>query len=332
MTQRTILITGSTGKQGKALIASLLSSQASTCHILALTRSSTSPAAAALLKKHGEDNLTIVEGNLNDEASVRRVFESQKESGGIWGVFCVLAYPGLGKEANGEEAQGKRLASLGQEYGVKCYAYSSAMRAGPKYEDQLKLSGRAKANIEKHCMELGETGLPWVILRPAFFMENFEDYIGSIAVGVMRAGLKEDTALHLIASEDIGHVAAGVFNNPSKYTHKILSLTSEALTMTQLDVAHKKATGKRLPSISSYVAWGIMKLNTSTRKLIEDIERNHDCLISGEYPSHRDEIALANEAFRMKTYAEWKSKEVEADEYQGAWNGVSFTKLVTGRL
>lgn len=43
--------------------------------------------------------------------SVRSVFEDAKGDGGagdgIWGVFAVLVYPGLGKVADGEEAQGK---------------------------------------------------------------------------------------------------------------------------------------------------------------------------------------------------------------------------------
>ena len=41
------------------------------------------------------------------------------------------------------------------------YVYSSAARAGPKYEDELKLSGQAKASIEQHCQFLGDRGLPW---------------------------------------------------------------------------------------------------------------------------------------------------------------------------
>lgn len=53
------------------------------------------------------------------------------------------------------------IADLALEYKVEAFIYSSAMRGGPKYEDQLKLSGRAKANVEKHCMELGEKGLLW---------------------------------------------------------------------------------------------------------------------------------------------------------------------------
>lgn len=54
------------------------------------------------------------------------------------------------------------LADFAHQFGVRAFVYSSAMRAGPKYDDELTLSGRAKANIENYCKKLGEKGLPWV--------------------------------------------------------------------------------------------------------------------------------------------------------------------------
>ncbi len=57
------------------------------------------------------------------------------------------------------------LADLAVQFGVQAFIYSSAMRFGPKYEDELKLSNRAKSNIELHCMGLGEKGLPWMYVN-----------------------------------------------------------------------------------------------------------------------------------------------------------------------
>lgn len=75
-----------------------------------------------------------------------------------------MAFPGLGASAEGEERQGKMLADIALKYGVQVYVYSSAMRAGPKWEDKLDLkpSGKAKRNVEEHCRELGEKGLRWM--------------------------------------------------------------------------------------------------------------------------------------------------------------------------
>jgi uncharacterized protein YbjT (DUF2867 family) len=168
--RRNVLVTGATGKQGTALIKALLSPSPSTTaqeqepqpqyHIYALTRSASSPSAAHLL---AEENVTLVEGNLNSSSSIHAIFESAKSDGGggIWGVFAVLAYPGLGANADGEERQGKLLADLALQYGVELFVYSSAARYGPKYEPQLTLSSAAKRNVEIYCKELGAKGLNW---------------------------------------------------------------------------------------------------------------------------------------------------------------------------
>ena len=110
-TRRNILVTGATGKQGRGFIHSLLSDvQDSTeeYHILALTRNIESDPTKSLLEAETEhkDRITPVQGNLDDPASIRSVFESAKADGGIWGVFVVLAYPGLGSKSDKEGKQG----------------------------------------------------------------------------------------------------------------------------------------------------------------------------------------------------------------------------------
>lgn len=53
------------------------------------------------------------------------------------------------------------LADIAFQYRVQSFIYSSSFRAGELHEAKLILSGKAKANIEQHCMELGQRGLPW---------------------------------------------------------------------------------------------------------------------------------------------------------------------------
>jgi NAD(P)-dependent dehydrogenase (short-subunit alcohol dehydrogenase family) len=106
MSPKNILVTGATGQQGRALIAALRPKQDTEAkfHALALTRSSTGPIAKQFaLEKH----VTVVEGNMMSIESIRKVFEDAKENGGVWGVYCVVAFPGLGAKADGEEQQGK---------------------------------------------------------------------------------------------------------------------------------------------------------------------------------------------------------------------------------
>jgi uncharacterized protein YbjT (DUF2867 family) len=105
---KNILVTGATGRQGQGLIRALRPnpSEMQSLHfrVLALTRNSMGTVAKDLVS---ERHVTVVEGDLNDSDSIRRVFEDAKPSGGVWGVFCVLAFPGLGANADTEEQQGK---------------------------------------------------------------------------------------------------------------------------------------------------------------------------------------------------------------------------------
>jgi NAD(P)-dependent dehydrogenase (short-subunit alcohol dehydrogenase family) len=107
---RNILVASATGKQGQALVRALLLPtapiQEDGWHIYALTRKALGPAAKRLADKY-PSNLTVVEGNLEDRESIGRIFEDLKKDGGIWGIFCVLAFPGMGVDASGEERQGR---------------------------------------------------------------------------------------------------------------------------------------------------------------------------------------------------------------------------------
>jgi uncharacterized protein YbjT (DUF2867 family) len=84
-----VLITGATGKQGGAVINTLLASpEASSFTILAVTRNAESNSAKKLVEK----GCKIVQGDLHD---VPGVFEAAKKvtSEPIWGVFSVQVCP-----------------------------------------------------------------------------------------------------------------------------------------------------------------------------------------------------------------------------------------------
>jgi uncharacterized protein YbjT (DUF2867 family) len=115
MSQRNVIVTGATGRQGRGFIHALLNStdaakqDDSVYRIWAITRAPSSPSAASLSnteKKHAK-SLVVSKGDLNDGASIRQVFADAAADGGIYGVFVVLPYPGLGKKPDNEERQGK---------------------------------------------------------------------------------------------------------------------------------------------------------------------------------------------------------------------------------
>jgi nucleoside-diphosphate-sugar epimerase len=99
--RRNVLVTGATGKQGSAFIRTLNGEE---YFIYAVTRDVASPAAQEIAEI-GE-NVLPVKGDLDVPESISKIFQDAKPQGGIWGVFVVLAFPGLGADASGEEAQG----------------------------------------------------------------------------------------------------------------------------------------------------------------------------------------------------------------------------------
>ncbi|KAJ7057701.1 NAD(P)-binding protein [Mycena amicta] len=353
MPKRTILVAGATGHQGQALIRSLLNANVnpsststtdSDFRILALTRNAQSPAAQRLLTKYtkAHADVCLVQADLADVDSVRRVFAEEKEKGGVWGVFSVIAYPGLGVEADGAEIQGKNLASIALEFAVSLFVYSSAERAGEYDDDNRKLDGKAKVNIERHVKKLGEKGLRWTLVRPGFFMENYNGFIGSLTVAVFKAGLREGETVPLVAVEDIGAVSAAAFRNPDKYAGQILAVVGDVATMAQQDEAHKAVTGYALPSVPWVLARAVLAMNKDTRELIEYFQRIHMARHTGLCPEVADQIAAAREAHPgMRSLRMWVEenlangeknggKEGEKEEKEG-WNEISLVKLLMGR-
>ena len=105
--EKTVLITGATGKQGGATARALAGKG---FRLRAMTRNPDGDAAKAIAVATGAE---IVQGDLNDAASLRGALK------GAWGVFGVQNTWEAGVE--GEEEQGKRLASLARETGVQHY-------------------------------------------------------------------------------------------------------------------------------------------------------------------------------------------------------------------
>lgn len=106
---RTILCAGATGYQGRGFIQAVEQHNASAADgavvykVLALSRNAASAPAQELARIA---NVTVVQGDLGDKDALRTALLRHAQPGQLWGVFCVLAFPGLNKSADGEERQG----------------------------------------------------------------------------------------------------------------------------------------------------------------------------------------------------------------------------------
>ncbi|QYS97510.1 NmrA domain-containing protein [Trichoderma simmonsii] len=320
MPRRNIIVTGATGRQGRAFIHALLNSSTvtdptdTTYHVWAVTRNTTSPATALLLEaeKAHRNDITVIQGDFNNGARTKEIFSEIAAQGGIFGAFIVLAYPGLGNKSDEEERQGKMLADLALEFKIDAFVYSSTIPPGPDLDDAFDASHRSKREIELYCKSLGERGLNWTIVRPGFFMENFDGFMGSLAVAILSQGLRKETDIALVASEDIGKVAAGIFQNHGRFTHKTVSITGGSLSMNEIKSAYKDVVAKQMPSVPSIFAWLILKLSSGAQHVAKEIERNYDVRVSGGYPTFDEEVELAKSLCELKDYRSFLLKRKES--------------------
>src|SRR5258705_9407330 len=207
---RTILITGVTGHQGGAVAQAL---QGTGFHVRGLTRNPDSDRAAALAR-HGVD---VVKGDLDDESTLRRALA------GAWGVFSVQNALEAGVE--GEEAQGKRLATLAREAGVEHFVYTSVgsahTRTGiPHFDNKWRIEETVRGlHFPSH-----------VILRPVAFMENLLAPF-SLQGDTLTWALGPTTKLQMIAVDDIGWFGARAFTDAAALNRREIDIAVDVRTM-----------------------------------------------------------------------------------------------------
>ncbi len=212
--RRLILVTGATGHQGGAVLRHL---RAKGFDVRALTRDPDQPAARALLT-HGVE---MVRGDLDDRNSLARALD------GVYGVYSVQnARAG----AETEIRQGISLVEAAERAVVSHFVYSSVASADrntgiPHFDSKFQIEQRIR-----------NTGLPYTILRPVFFMENLLAMRASIDGGTLAMPLKPETRLQMIAVEDIGQFVATVFEHSGKWHDRAIDIAGDEQSIS--DIAH----------------------------------------------------------------------------------------------
>lgn len=221
----TIAVTGATGAQGGATARALL---AAGLRVRALTRT---PAAlpAEALRRLGAD---VRYADFDDRPSLDAALA------GVDSLFAVTTP--FGTDTATEVRQGRALLDAAAAARVGHIVFTSAAHADrgtgiPHYD--------SKDEIERH---LRTTGVPWTVIAPAAFMDNF-------ASGWTLEGLRENTfawpmpadrPLTLIPADDIGAFAALVLQHRSAFTGRRVDIASDELTAPQIAAALSAATGR----------------------------------------------------------------------------------------
>jgi uncharacterized protein YbjT (DUF2867 family) len=208
---RTVLVTGATGRQGGAVVRHMLPKG---WKLRALTRNPSSHASQELARQGVE----VLQGDLEDPSSLERA------SRGIYGIYSVQDFWAVG--ARREVQQGKNLADAAKKAGAQHFVYSSVGGA----ERRTGITHwESKWEVEKHIRKLA---LPATILRPAAFMETY--HILEVEVGILKGKLADpiraDKPYQTIATDDIGAFAALAFERPKDFIGLELEIAGSELT------------------------------------------------------------------------------------------------------
>jgi uncharacterized protein YbjT (DUF2867 family) len=217
----TVVVTGSTGKQGGAVARGLL---ARGHKVRAVTRDPNSQ-QAKLLANAGA---TLVAASLEDTAAV------MKALGGATSLFAMTT-PSGGTDA--ETRQGIAAADAAKAAAVHLVFTSvgSANRqTGIPHFD-------SKYEVEKHIAKIGVRA---TILAPVAFMENLYFIKEQLAKGIYASALPPTRALAQVAVADIGAVVVRVLEDAGRFTNKRFDLAGDELTGNQAVAILSRITGR----------------------------------------------------------------------------------------
>jgi uncharacterized protein YbjT (DUF2867 family) len=249
--QRTILITGATGRQGGAVLRALSGSGFA---LRALTRNPDSDAAKAL----AAGGVEVIKGDFDDPASLKPALA------GAWGTLSIQNTWEAGVKK--EEEQGKRLAQLAREAGVQHFVYHSVASAHrrtgiPHFEN--------KARIEDTVRQLQFPS--HVIIRPVFFMENLLTP-GFLREDKLSAALKPTTRLQMIAVRDIGQYGARAFTDAERLNRREIDIAGDEVTMPDAAAALSAGLGRPVEFVEIPIA-EIRKVSEDYGTMLEWFER-----------------------------------------------------------
>jgi len=222
---KALLITGATGRQGGAVIRYMLPKGWRLRGLVFKADNST-------VQRLTDQGVGVVRGDLEEPASLERAVR------GAYGVYSVQDFWLVG--AKREVQQGKNIADAARRAGVEHFVYSSV--GGAERNSGID-HWESKWEIENHIRKLG---LPATMIRPAAFMENY--YIDQVEIGILKGKLLDpirgDKPYQTIASSDIGAFVALAFERPREFIGAALEIAGSELTNPEAAQVFSRVLGK----------------------------------------------------------------------------------------
>ncbi|UPL02339.1 hypothetical protein LCI18_013273 [Fusarium solani-melongenae] len=292
---RALLITGATGKQGGAVIDSLLAKQPSNFLLLAVTRNANSTSAKRLAAK--SPSIKLVEGDLNALPSLLNSAKTLAGGVPLWGVYSVQAAVSTDKNMtlDIEVQQGKSLIDESIKAGVQHFVYSSVERGGDErsWVNPTPVPHfKTKHQVELHLRDAAQgTRMGWTILRPTIFMDNLAPgFESKVLLTILRDTLK-DRPLQWVSAKDIGFFGAEAFLHPEAWRNKAIGLVGDELTPSQLDASFKKVTGKPAPTtfglLGRAVKAGVKELGVMVDWFRDEGYKADRAVVQKVHPGHQ---------------------------------------------
>lgn len=222
-----VLVAGATGTQGGAVVDHLLSGEYGEFEIHGLTRDATSERAVALADR----GVRVVEGDTTDGERMRELCAD------VDAVFCVTTFFEAGTDA--ETEQGRTLAEAADETGIDQFVYSSVASAD---RDTGLAHFESKYAVERRIEELG---LPATVVRPVFFMQNFEYTMREeILEGRLAMPFPEGIEIQMVDARDIGLTAARALADPGRFVGETIELAGDERTLEGIAAAFAEHLGR----------------------------------------------------------------------------------------
>jgi uncharacterized protein YbjT (DUF2867 family) len=275
---RSVLVTGATGQQGGALARHLLQQG---YHVLALTRHPDAPEAQALQSLGAE----LVSGHFDDPASLEAAARRADT------LFAMATPFEAGTSA--EVRHGMNLVDAARLAHVRHFIYSSMagadQRTGIPHFD-------SKHEVERY---LRHSHLPYTILGPTFFMENFcgPMFREGLQAGALMLALPPTHGLQMVAVGDLARFTARVIATPEDFLGE------------RVEVASDEVTGQQAADLLSYVSGHRLHYQQLPLELVR--EHSEDLALMFEWLErvgyHADILTLRHEfpEIGWHTFEEW---------------------------
>jgi len=210
--KRKILVTGATGQQGGALARLLLQKKHEVYALIRSTKSE-SPKAQNLRNQGAK----LVEADLDKPDSL------EQATNGIDSVFLMGTWVEVGTE--GETRRGKMMVDIAKEKKIEHIVYSSVVNADkntgiPHFESKYK--------VEQH---IKNSGIPYTIIGPTFFMDNLLSYsLAGLQQGQVALPLSPSRILQQSAVENIAEFSALALERRNSFIGKRIDIASDEIT------------------------------------------------------------------------------------------------------